>query len=125
MGIDWEKSLKQYIIKKFKEKLGIDVPLSAIAGIELNFSMDFSDVELRDLGMMYALSIMAENYEATANIDKELKKRNCTVKLNLDEKKGEGTVDIFMTPKQAVENIQINLIVTPDGMMVDWDKEDF
>ena len=124
MGIDWEKSLRSYIVKKFKEKLGIDLPLNAIGEIELDFGLDFSEVELKDLGMMYALSIMAEKYEASTNIKKELKKRNCSVKLNLDEKKREGTVNIYL-PKKKVENIQIFLIVTPDGVMVDWDKENF
>lgn len=125
MGIDWEKPFKKYIIKKFKKEMNIDLPFDAISTIQMDLNIDFSVLKLKELAMLYSMSIMTENYEQAQKISKELKKRNCILKINIDEKKREGTVDIFLQSQTEVAIVQINLIATPDGMMVDWEKENF
>lgn len=125
MGIDWEKSFRHYLSKKFKEMMGIELPLDAIGDIVMDFDIDYSVLDLHDLGVLYSLAITVENFETAEKILKEFEKRNCTVKLTLDEKKGCGTVDIYVQPEVEIKKLAINLVVTPDGMMIDWDKENF
>ena len=115
MGINWEKSLKQYLVKKFKEELGYDIEVGDIANIDMDFDLDYSKLAIRDLSMLYSLSITTEKFEATHKILEELKKRNCTVKLNIDEK-DISAEEVANTPKDEVDEVEPGDVVEGHGV---------
>ena len=124
MAINWEESFKKYVAKKFEEVMGMPLPTDAVDEIAMDFDMDLEELDIRDIGMLYCLSLMSERYEDTQRFLTELGVRNYTTKLNLNEKEGVGVVNIY-SPFEPLESIEINLIVTKEGMMIDWEKEEF
>lgn len=123
MGIDWEKPFRKYLAKKFKENLGIELPPDAIDSITMDFEFgDIANMDVRDLGVLYTLTVMTENFEKTQQIVEEFKSRGMKLNINVDEKKNSGILDIT-SEESPDDDIHINLIVTNEGMMIDWEKE--
>jgi len=123
--VDWEKELRKYIAKKIKEKLGFDVNPDEISTLEINTDIDLTLLDIEELAMVYAFAIMREDFEHAKNISDELKTRDCEIKIDIDEKSKSGAINVYMKPKTEVAYLDIKLKVLPDGMMIDFDKQEF
>jgi len=123
--VDWEKELREYISRKMKDRLGLDVSPSEIQTIPVDFDMDFKELDIEELAMIYAFAIMKEDFEQAKTIADELKTRDCTVVIDVDDFKKTGVINVYKQPETAVAFIDIKLKVLPDGMIIDFDKQGF
>lgn len=123
--VDWENELKKYLAKKFEAIMGESIPIENIHTIEMNVDLDLSDstLTIEDLANIYAFAIMKEDFEYAKAIADELAKRNCEIKIDVDEKNKVGTINLYVKPETAVAYIDIKMKILPDGMMIDFEKE--
>ena len=121
---DWHDDLKKYVVRKHKELTGEDLPIELISDVNIDFDVEFNDLSIHDLGNMYAFALMMENYEFAEKIHNELKSRGCKVDVDLDDKKKSGIINIAYQPQTKLESININMKLTPTGIVVDFDKLD-
>jgi len=124
MSVNWETSFKKYIARIFKKEMGFDMDVNNISKIIINTDVDLSLISLYELGWIYAFSIMQENFEQSNLVKEELKKRNCEIDLYINEMTKEGVIDLYIQPKTETKCLEIKLKVLPDGLMIDFDKED-
>lgn len=123
--IDWENELKHYIKKKFEKLMGIELPLENIKTIQLDLDFDYELLDMEELANIYVFAIMKEDFEEAKEIKKELKSRDCEVKLDINEKDKTGVLYVHYKPELELESITIHLKILPDGMMIDFDKNNF
>jgi hypothetical protein len=121
---DWHDDLKKYVVRKHKELTGEDLPIESISDVNIDFDVDFDDLSIHDLGNMYSFALMMEKYEFAEKIHNELKSRGCVVNVDLDDEKKSGVINITFSPKTSTKSIDINMKLTPTGIVVDFDKLD-
>jgi hypothetical protein len=123
--LNWKDELKRYIAKKVKEMTGKDVPLDHIHTVEVNTELDYSSMSIKDLSSIYAFAIMKEDFEDAKKVANELKKRNIKIKIETDENNQSGSINFYLKPEMSTPYIDIKMKVLPDGMMIDFEKENF
>ena len=123
--INWEDELKRYIARKFKEIMGEDIPLEHIHTIELNVDLDLPALSIKDLASIYSFAIMKEDFEEAKKIADELQKRDVEIKIETDDKKKTGVINFYLKPQISIPYLDIKMKILPDGMMVDFEKENF
>ena len=123
--INWEYELKRYLAQKYKKEFGKEVSVENIKIIE-NFEIigeNINEFEIEDLAHIYAFDIMKENYEHANIIKTELIKRNCDIKIEINEIDKTAVINIYKKPKTGIVYIDVNMKITPSGMIIDFEKE--
>jgi predicted RNase H-related nuclease YkuK (DUF458 family) len=123
--VNWENELKKYIARKVHDIMGVEIPVENILTFELNLDLDLPTLTIEELGYIYAFAIMKENFEQAKAISEELANRNCEIKLDIDEKSKTGVINLYVKPEVAIAYIDIQMKVLPDGLMIDFEKENF
>jgi hypothetical protein len=123
--VNWEDELKRYIARKFKETMGEDIPLDHIYTLELNVDLDLPSLSIHDLASIYSFAIMKEDFEEAKKIADELQKRDCEIRIETDDKNKTGVINFYIKPQVSIPYLDIKMKILPDGMMVDFNKEDF
>lgn len=122
--VDWEKELKKYIAKKIKNTIGLDVSPAEILAIKVNTDIDLTLLEIEDLALVYAFAIMEEDFEHAKAISDELNTRKCEVKIDIDDFKKTGVINIYKQSETSVI-CDVKLKVLPSGMMIDFENQNF
>ena len=122
--VNWESEFKRYLAKKFKEVIGEELPIENISTIKVNMDIDITLLTIKELALIYAWAIMQENYEQAEIVKQELTKRNGKIEFDIDEKTKTGTINVYIVPKTSITCVDIKIKVLPDGMMIDFDKEE-
>jgi hypothetical protein len=125
--VDWEKSFRAYLIKKMSIVLGIEIADDSVEIIDVSDYVDFevTTLALEELPMIYAFALMRENFESAKEISDEIESRNARITFDIDEKTNTGQINLYVEPETDVAYANIKMVITPDGVMVDWDKQNF
>jgi hypothetical protein len=123
MPSNWEDEFKKILIDYVKKFTGKDISDYQIITTSVPID-DLQYFSLENLARLYAFSIMKEDYEQAEIVSVELKKRNCKIKINVDELKKTGIIDIIYQPKDVIAKISINMKVLKEGMMIDFENND-
>ena len=124
--VNWEYELKQSISKQFEKIIGNYLSLSNIQIVDIDIQVNDELLKLlgiQELGSIYAYAIMQEKFEQASLVKKLLVERGCKIDFDINEKTMTGVLDISFIPKKVVKHIKIDMVITPEGMMVDFDKE--
>ena len=116
----WELELKKYVARKHKEATGEDLSLDAIKDVSIDFNIDFNSLAVKDLANMYSFCLMMEKYERAEEIHSELKSRGCEIEIDINDDDKSGVVKV----SNNQEIINVNVINSPEGLVVDFDKLD-
>lgn len=128
--VNWENEFKRFFVKKIKELTGKEIPLENIQAIKINFDLDVFSLTIKELGHIYALAIMKENFEEAKKFAEHLSERGYDIKIETDDVKRIGSIDIYKKPRtrRKTKNkkpvVSIPMKIYPDGMVVDFDKHD-
>lgn len=123
--VNWEDELRRSIVKQLG-LMGCELPADNIKIVDVDVQVNDEFLKLlniTELGTIYAYTIMQEKFEQAEIIKKLLAERDCKVEFDVDDKTMTGVLDIFVKPPKTLEHIVIDMIITPDGFMVDFDKE--
>lgn len=124
--LNWQDELKRYIAKQVKEKTGAEIPIGNIKTVELHVDIDLTKLKIKELAYMYAFAIMKEDFEYAKVIAEQIVKNNHRVEIETDDSKRIGSVNVYKNTKRKSKPVaQVSLKVLPDGMMIDFDKEQF
>jgi uncharacterized protein YfkK (UPF0435 family) len=123
--VNWEDELKQYIVKKFKENFNEEISIEKIQTVEIKVDEDLSSFDINELAYMYAFAMMKETFEEAKAISDEFAKRNCEIKFDIDDANKTGVINIYLRPETSVACIDIQMKILPDGVIIDFEKEDF
>ena len=123
--VDWEMELKKYIAKKMKNTVGLDVSPAEIQAIKVNTDIDLTSLEIEDLALVYAFAIMEEDFEHAKTISDELNTRNCEVKIDIDDFKKTGVINVYKQPETSIVYVDVKLKILPDGMIIDFENQNF
>lgn len=123
--VDWESSLKRYLVKKFKETLGLDITEDNIKTFTVNDTDDFSSLLLEELITLYAFALMREDFERAKLIADEVESHNARIVFDVDEPNKTGEIKIFVEPENVSADIQMFMKIEPDGVVIDWEKQNF
>jgi hypothetical protein len=134
MAVNWKGELKKHAMKKIKEmleKMGMldemedKVSADNIQIIEVPFKFTQEMLEClkaEELARLYAHMIMREDFEHVELISTLLQKKGFVVVIDTNET--ERTADIVIKPQSGETSITIPMKVYPDGMIIDFEKED-
>jgi len=123
--VEWEKEFKKYIANKFREKLGFNIDPHDIKKLEVNTNIDLTQLLVDELAMVYAFAIMREDFEQAKVIADELETRNCEVKIDVDDANKSGAINIYLKPEVSIPYLDIKMKILPDGMIIDFEKQQF
>jgi|ERR1035437_1818284 hypothetical protein len=121
--VNWRDEFKKYIVKKFNKQMGLDIDANNITQIVINTNFNIGTLSIKELSLIYAFALMDENYEQAQKIVDEFTKRNCKVSIDINEEKNEAIINLYMFPKTTVAYLDIKMKVLPDGMIIDFEKE--
>jgi hypothetical protein len=77
------------------------------------------------LANIYSFAIMKEDFEDAKKIADELHKRDIEIKIETDDKKKTGVINFYLKPQVSIPYVDIKMKILPDGMIVDFEKENF
>jgi len=117
---NWKDELRKYIIRKHKESTGEDLSDDEIADVNINFIDDLKNSSDIDIANMYAFALMAEEYELSKKYHEELINRNCEFKIHDKD----GILTLYVKPNNELKSINIEMKLTPTGVIIDFDKLD-
>jgi hypothetical protein len=123
--VDWENELKRYLAQKYKKEFGREVDYTNIKIIE-NFGIideNIGEFEIEELAHVYAFDLMKEDFEHANIIKNELTKRNCDVNIDIDEINKTAVINVYIKPKNKIAYIDIHMKIMPNGMIIDFEKE--
>ena len=123
--VEWEDDFKKYIASKLSKTLGYEILGDSIIDINVNGDANYEEANISELANLYAFSIMKEEYETTKLIADELEKRNCEIKVDCDDRDKTGVINIYLKPNVTVAYVDIKMKVLPDGMVIDWEKQNY
>ena len=123
--VNWEYELKRSITKQFEKIMDYNIfDNIKVINVDIRVNNEFLKLlSIQELASIYTYAIMQEKFEQASLIKKLIIKRGCNIDFDINEKTMTGVLDISFIPKKVVKNIKIDMIITPEGMMVDFDKE--
>lgn len=124
--VNWQKELKKYTAKKLKSTLGIDVTPDQIEDIEFSLeNVNLSETTNNELLILYAFTIMDETFEQSKMISDEFNKRNISIQTNTNNVEKSANIVIYNNkkPNNIINDIKMRLL--PDGMVIDFEKQNF
>lgn len=123
--VDWESSLKKYLVKKFKETLGLTITEESITRFEVNPDVDLNGLLLEELITIYAFALMREDFERAKVVADEVESYNARIAFDVDEANKTGEIKIFVEPSNASADIIMYMKILPEGVVIDWEKQNF
>jgi hypothetical protein len=124
--LNWQDDLKRYIAKKFKQATGEEIPLANIKTVEVHADIDLAKLSITELTYMYAFSLMKEDFEHAQRIADVIKEKKHRIEIETDDSKRIGSVNVYKDTKRKSKVVaHVSLKVLPDGMMIDFEKEEF
>lgn len=124
--LNWQDDLKRYIAKKFKQETGEEIPLANIKTVEVHVDIDLAKLSIIELTYMYAFSLMKEDFEYAQKIADVIKTKKHRIDIETDESKRTGSINVYKDTKRKSKVVaHVSLKVLPDGMMIDFEKEEF
>lgn len=124
--VNWQNELKKYTAKKLKSTLGIDVTPDQIDDIEFTLeNVNLSETTNNELLMLYAFTIMDETFEQAKMISDEFNKRGISIQTNTNNVEKSANIVIYNNkkPNNIINDIKMRLL--PDGMVIDFEKQNF
>jgi hypothetical protein len=67
---------------------------------------------------------MGEDFEHAKAISDELNTRNCEIKIDINDLKKTGVINIYKQSETSVI-CDVKLKILPSGMMIDFDEQNF
>ena len=122
---NWEFEFKKYIAKKMQENLGMEINIDDIGDIIVNTNIDYNGIDIEDLATIYAFAIMREDFEMAKKVADEFQNRNCEIKIDVDEGKKTGIINVYLKPNSTISEVEIKMKVTTDGMVIDFESQGF
>jgi hypothetical protein len=122
--VNWESELKRFLAKKFNEITGGEISVENIKTVEIQVDLDVTLLTVKELGHIYVYAIMKEDFEHADSLANELTKRGCGVKIETDDIKKIGAIIVYQLSDINKILVNIPLKIYPDGMMVDFEKQD-
>ena len=122
---NWEFEFKKYIAKKMQENLGMEINIDDIGDIIVNTNIDYNGIDIEDLATIYAFAIMREDFEMAKRVADEFQNRNCEIKIDVDEGKKTGIINVYLKPNSTISEVEIKMKVTTDGMVIDFESQGF
>jgi hypothetical protein len=134
MAVNWKGELKKHALKKIKEMLDrmgmldeledrVSTDNIQVIEVPFKFTQEMLDsLDVKDLSRLYAHMIMREDFEHAGLISNLLQKKGFEV--TIDTYEIEKRADIVIKPQSGATTITIPMKVYPDGMMIDFEKED-
>jgi len=123
--VKWEEEFKKYVVRKMKKVLGFEIQTSEISKLVVNTDVDLTLLTIPELATVYAFAIMREDFEYAKVVATEFEVRNCDVKIEMDDVSKTGAINVYLKPNTAVAFIDVKMKLLPDGMMIDWEKQNF
>ena len=124
--VNWQNELKKYTAKKLKSTLGIDVTPDQIDDIEFTLeNVNLSETTNNELLMLYAFTIMDETFEQAKMISDEFNNRGISIQTNTNNVEKSANIVIYNNkkPNNIINDIKMRLL--PDGMVIDFEKQNF
>lgn len=125
--VNWQKELKKFLAKKFNEMVDDDeyhVSPENIMTLEIEFDLQLNQLTDKELTHIYAYAVMKEDFEAAKKLTQEINVRGYDVEINTDEEKNAGIINVIDHKKPNKIICSVPVKVYPDGLMVDFEKED-
>jgi hypothetical protein len=122
MGTNWQYELKKYLARKFQEVTGEEISINNIRTVEVHVDINLKGLTISELGHIYAFAIMKEDFEHADGLANELASRGHCIKIDTDEAKKCGNINIINTVDNKVA-YSVPMIVCADGMMIDFEKQ--
>lgn len=126
--VNWEKELKKFLAKKFNEIFDdedMQISPENIQTVDVEFEVDVNLLTEGELLHIYAFAMMREDFEYAKKMSDELKKRGYAVKMNLDEKNKNGSIEMISNANENTPLISIPILLHPEGIMIDFESEEF
>lgn len=120
---NWEDELKKYIVKKFKAKVGIDIVIEDLV-IDIS-NIDLPNVDIDDLAIIYAFAISDEDFEKADTFLTEVKKRGYLIIIDTNDAKKSGSVKVIDAKKSDNVICEVKMKITPNGMIIDFEEQNF
>jgi hypothetical protein len=125
--VNWQKELKNFLAKKFNEMVDDEeyhVSPENIMTIEIDFDLQLDQLTDKELTHIYAYAVMKEDFEAAKKLTKEINNRSYDVRIDIDEKENIGLINVVEHKNPNKTICSVPMKVYPDGLMVDFEKED-
>jgi hypothetical protein len=132
MAVDWRSELKKFAIKKIKEMLiamgdedAADVMPDQVQIYEVPFEIkkeNLENFEPLTLARIFAHMIMRDDFELAEATSNVLKNKGYDVSIDINE--SGKTANIMVKKTNMEEVIKIPMKIYPDGMIIDFEKED-
>lgn len=122
--VNWEDTYKRYVTRKYEEIMREPLPLGNINIRDVNVDLDVTVLSIEELVYMYTFAVMKENFEQAEYLKKVLLEKNCEVKIDVDDSEKTAIVNAYVKPEVSIAYVDIKMVITPEGMMIDFDEED-
>lgn len=127
----WEIELERYLKNKISRILNIDDD-DDVEGLEIkilniedlfDYNNITDDTTIDDLAMYYAFTIMSEEFEKSNIIKNELNERDCTLDLIVND--DTAILNVYHLDNNEVPYVDVKFNVTSEGLIIDFEEEDF
>jgi hypothetical protein len=121
--VDWEDAYKRYVTRKYEEVMGEPLPIGNIKIHDVEVDIDLSLCGIEELVYMYAFAVMKEHFEQVEKIKTVLLKKNCEVKIDIDDNEKTAIINAYVKPNVSIAYVDIKMVITPNGMMIDFEED--
>jgi len=124
--VDWQKSLRAYMVKKMSDILDLKITEDDVETFEFNdfAAIDLGELLLEELPTMYAFALMREDFETAKLIADEIESRNARITFDINEDGKTGQINLYVEPETDAY-FDVKMIITSDGVIIDWEKQNF
>jgi hypothetical protein len=91
----------------------------------VNSNIDLSELLIEELITVYAFALMREDFERAKEVADEVESHNARIAFDVDEANKTGVIRIFAEPENVSASIQMFMKIEPDGVVIDWEKQNF
>lgn len=123
----WKIEFEKYLTKKMKDMFGDDDDDLEIKVLNIEDTLDYDNIDddttIDELATYYAFTIMTEEFEKSQIIKDELKKRDCTVELDIG--KETAVLNVYYKEQNELPYVDVKFNVISDDLIIDFEEEDF
>jgi len=121
--VNWKEELNKYIAKKLSTKFGYIIDPSKLSDLELNDDINIDEIQTQDLIMVYSFALMSENFEKADRIKERLKNDGYGVKIVVEG--NSAVIEQYEPTDETLVYSKVYMIITPDGMIMDFERQNF